>query len=131
MIRYAAIAGAEQAKSIVENRDFDFYLAAQSLLHSVYPGYSEDQIEDMVDLADDKLQYFSDRDLVRRTLDQRNPTARKQDCERALDEVAVHLQTADGRKLIIRYTIAEVVEAVFGESERGAYLAAVFAGEAT
>jgi hypothetical protein len=72
---------------------------------------------------------FSDRDLIRNTINNRNPTAEPNDIEAALNEVAQFHQSDAGQKLIIRFVIAEVVEQVFGRSLRGEYLAAVFSGK--
>jgi hypothetical protein len=131
MIRYARAAGEESAQSGLEKREFDFHRATANLLKSVYPTREDDEIAEMVDLADDKLQAFSDRSLIDETIRTRNPTVSREHCAQALDEIGRYLQSGDGQKLIVRYAIADVVEHVFDQTERGRYLAAVFAGEAT
>lgn len=130
MMRYAACAGQEAGQAEREKRAFDFHAATKSLLKSVYPQRQDEDIETMVYDASEKMDTFSDRDLIRHAIQRRNLAIPKETVEGVLDKTEVHLRSDEGRKLIVRYTVAKVVESVFGESERGEYLLAVIEGKA-
>lgn len=80
--------------------------------------------------AVEKMGLFSDRSLIKQTIQKRNPSVPEDTVRNLLDKVKRHLQTDEGRKMIVRYSVAEIVEAVFGQEERGAYLLAVIEGKA-
>jgi hypothetical protein len=130
MIRYAACAGFEAGLAKRENRDFDFFTATKSLLKSIYPNKQDEEIESILVSAADKMDTFSDRDLLTRTIHQRKRSVPQNTVDELLKKIEGHLQTDEGRKLIVRYVIAEIVESVFGIDERGGYLLAVIEGRA-
>jgi nitrogen-specific signal transduction histidine kinase len=130
MIRYAACAGQEMGQAKIEGRDFDFFAATKSLLKSVYPHREDEEIKAIVADAADKMGSFVDRDLIRQTIQKRNPSVPQETIRDVLDKFEGHLQTDKGRKLIVRYSVAEVVGSVFGPEERAAYLLAVIEGKA-
>jgi hypothetical protein len=129
MYRYAGIAGYESAKAKAENREFDFVAAVSQLLESAY-GPQRDVPEILGQLAE-QMRGFSDRQLIRDTARRRLPRLPASSAESLLDRIASFLQSPNGKKLVIRFAIAHVVESLFGETERGEYLFAVFEGKAT
>lgn len=130
MIRYAACAGQEAGQAEREEREFDFSAATQLLLKSVYPNRDDSEIEDMVENAGEKLESFSDREVIAESIRRRNPSVPDDTVESVLGKIEQHLQTDEGAKLIVRYAVAEVIESVFGLDERGDYLLAVIDGRA-
>jgi len=130
MHRYAAIAGFEAGRARRDNREFDFFAATHTLVKSVYPDKEDEEVEALVQQAAEKMECFSDRDLLTKTIRRRNPKVKEDVVEDLLAKVENHLRTEDGRKIISRYAIADAVESVFGEEERGKYLLAVIDGTA-
>lgn len=130
MIRYAACAGLEAGQAHRETREFDIFAATKSLLKSVYPQREGEEIEAIVFNASKCMDTFSDRNLISQTIQRRNPSIPQATIENVLDEIEHYLKTDEGRTWIVRYAVAEVVESVFGEDERGNYLLAVIEGKA-
>jgi len=128
MIRYARSAARETVESRNEGRDFDFVRAMQLLLESVFPNNPE-RVEKLVNRALDKMNSFADRQLIEATIKRKNPNADPSQVKHVLDQIYDLLRTQEGKKFIIQYGIAEIVESIFGLEERGRYLLAVFAGE--
>lgn len=130
MVRYAGFAGLETGQAEREERKIDFFSATTSLIKSVYPDKKEEEIGAISDNAAKKMDLFSDRDLIKKTIQKRNSSVSNDTIQNLLDKFERHLQTDERRFMIVRYTIAEIVETVFGQEERGAYLLAVIEGKA-
>ena len=130
MIRYARCAALESNEAEKEQREYDLKNATKFLLKSVYPDRNDGAIENILESVSQKFETFSDRDLLIRRMRRRNATISQPELDDFLGKIAAHLQTDQGKRLIPRYAIAEVVESVFGEDERGDYLIAVIEGKA-
>lgn len=130
MVRYAGFAGQEMGQAGREGREFDFFVAIRLLIKSVYPSKKDEEIETILVHAAEKMDLFLDRDLIKQAMQKRNPYVLEDTVRNLLDKVETHLQAEEGRNKIVRYAIAEIVEAVFGPEERGVYLLAVIEGKA-
>lgn len=129
MIRYAGCAGKESAEASTAGRDFDFSNAIKHLLATVYEYADDEQINEKVETVKYKYNNCADRDLLIRTVREAYPHLSQDTVKDVNDKIDDFFQV-EGEKIYPRYAIAEVVEHMFGEGERGKYLLAVSTGKA-
>ncbi len=124
MIRYAGCAGRESSEASAAGRDFDFSNAIKHLLATVYENSDEEEINEKVELVIYKYDTCADRELLIKTVAEAYPHLSQDAVVNVNDKIDDCFQV-EGERIYPRYAIAEVVEHVFGEEERGNYLLAV------
>jgi hypothetical protein len=131
MIRYSSIAGYQSALSETTGDEFEIKEALASLIKGAYPYMRDDEVNTLIESAQQKMVIFSDRELVTKSIRKSNPSLDHNRLQELLNETEKHLKDPNEKALYIRYVIAEIVSREYGELEREKYVHAIFAGRAT
>ena len=130
MVRYAAIAGAEAAMAQNENREFDVKKALHNLAKNIFTDFSEKEIQEGIDVVEEKMQKFLDRESLESEFTKTNSSIDKSKLKEVLDKIANALKDPKERGLMVRWFVAEMIERDYGEVERAKYLRCVIIGQA-
>jgi hypothetical protein len=130
MMRYAGAAGLEAGMSKSTGRPWDINKAVGTLLKTVYPHKTEEDINESIGSIWEKRRSLSDLSRLRSNITQMNPNISKLDLDQMSEKIAKWVRDEEANDMAVRYAIAHVVEDLYGPEERDRYLLALFTGKA-
>ena len=129
---YLPIATVENTKATNEGREFDLKEALKGLVRRRYPLWEEERIAQLVNREFERCENQTDVDLILnhvKSIKRRKDIPSDQEYE-ALEADIRDLINPNKRDIMVRMTIAGIIEEEVGESQRSEYLWEVLCGNA-
>jgi len=123
MARYSAIVGSMLAADITE--------VLGVLIKNVYPDWGDDEINSLIESAEEKMVDFSDRVELEELFKKSKPPLDQNKLQELMDRIGTALRNPEKKMLRIGYVIGEIVGRDYGEQERLKYIHAVITGKAS
>lgn len=123
MVRYSAIAGSMVAADIAE--------VLRVLIKNVYPNWEDDEINSLIESAEEKMADFSERGELEELFKKSKPSLDQNKIRELMGIIETALRNPEKKRLRIGYVIGEIVGRDYGEQERLKYIHAVITGKAS
>lgn len=131
MLRSSALAGSEAARAHLHGEDFSMQSLLPQLVQSVYPAWSQEEVDALINAAHHKMVTFGDRSAIESHIRARNPLIGLDELDSLMARIGDELKTDESGSRLLSWTIAEVVERQYGDVERTEYLAGLISGRIT
>jgi len=123
MVRYSAVAGPMYPADITE--------VLRVLTKNVYPNWEDDDINSLIESAEEKMTNFRDRAELEELFKKSKPPLDQNKLQELMDRIETALRNPEKKMLRIGYVIGEIVGRDYGEQERLKYIHAVITGKAS
>jgi len=130
MVHYSAIVGYQMGVAESTGKEFNIEEALRSLVKTAYRYMEDDEVNSLIESAEEKMTNFSDREALQELFQRSNPSVESNKLQELMDKIEASLKNQEEKGLRIRYVIAEIVGRDYGEQERIKYIHAVITGQA-
>jgi len=129
MLRYSSQSGEEAARAKLAGIEYSMENVLPKFVHSVYPSFSQEEINALIDTARMKLINFTDQEALKRYFQTSKNNLSQEVVDDLFSRVEQELQDQEGMGAkLLRFVIAEIVTREYGESERTKFVAGLITG---
>jgi len=130
MMRYSALVGHQMGATKTTDKEFDMKDVLRSLVKSAYPYWEDNEVNLLINAAEQKMANFTDREVLETIFRKNNPPIDLNKLKEVMEKINAALRNPEEKGLYVRYVIGEIVGRDYGEQERLKYIHAVIAGQA-
>lgn len=129
MRAYAAAAGLESANAKNSNSEYNLDRALTFLLKTTQPNWTEEKIRTVLAREKQRCIDFSDRTLLVDYMMRKNSSLAREKAEEVVGNCRKFFKPSE-KAMMVRLVVAAVIEELYGEADRGEYIAEVLVGNA-
>jgi len=130
MMRYSTLVGHRMGASKTTGKEFNIKDVLHSLVKSAYPYWEDNEVNLLVNTAEQKMANFTDREALKTLFRKNNPSIDLNKLKKVMEKIHTALRNPEEKGLYVRYVIGEIVGKDYGELERLKYIHAVIVGQA-